>query len=47
MTGYLGDVAALARKDLLVELRTRDTVPASWLRAATHAGLFETRSLAA
>jgi heme exporter protein B len=31
MTGYLADVAALARKDLLVELRTRDTVPAMLL----------------
>ncbi|MBW3593572.1 MAG: heme exporter protein CcmB [Actinobacteria bacterium] len=28
MTGYVGDVAALARKDLLLELRSRDTVPA-------------------
>jgi heme exporter protein B len=28
MTGYLGDVAALARKDLLLELRSRDTLPA-------------------
>ena len=28
MTGYFADVAALARKDLLVELRSRDTVPA-------------------
>jgi heme exporter protein B len=28
MTGYLADVTALARKDLLVELRSRDTVPA-------------------
>jgi heme exporter protein B len=28
MSGYLLDVAALARKDLLVELRSRDTVPA-------------------
>ncbi len=28
MTGYLADVAALARKDLLLELRSRDTVPA-------------------
>ncbi len=28
MSGYLGDVAALARKDLLLELRSRDTVPA-------------------
>ena len=27
VTGYLGDVAALARKDLLLELRSRDTVP--------------------
>ena len=31
MTGYLADVAALARKDLLVELRSRDTVPAMLL----------------
>ena len=31
MTGYLGDVAALARKDLLLELRTRDTVPSMLL----------------
>jgi len=31
MTGYFSDVAALARKDLLVELRTRDTVPAMLL----------------
>jgi heme exporter protein B len=31
MTGYLGDVAALARKDLLLELRARDTVPAMLL----------------
>jgi heme exporter protein B len=28
MSGYLLDVAALVRKDLLVELRSRDTVPA-------------------
>jgi heme exporter protein B len=28
MTAYFGDVAALARKDLLLELRSRDTVPA-------------------
>ena len=28
MTGYLGDVAALARKDLALELRARDTLPA-------------------
>ena len=31
MTGYLRDVAALARKDLLLELRTRETVPAMLL----------------
>ena len=28
MTGYLGDVAALTRKDLALELRARDTLPA-------------------
>jgi heme exporter protein B len=28
MSGYAGDVAALARKDLLLELRSRDTLPA-------------------
>jgi heme exporter protein B len=31
MSAYLSDVAALARKDLLVELRTRDTVPSMLL----------------
>ena len=31
MTAYLSDVAALTRKDLLVELRARDTVPAMLL----------------
>jgi heme exporter protein B len=31
MSAYLSDVAALARKDLLVELRSRDTVPAMLL----------------
>ena len=31
MTGYLADVAVLARKDLLLELRSRDTVPAMLL----------------
>jgi heme exporter protein B len=31
MSGYVGDVAALARKDLLLELRSRDTVPAMLL----------------
>jgi heme exporter protein B len=28
VTAYLGDVGALARKDLLLELRSRDTLPA-------------------
>ena len=31
MSGYLADVATLARKDLLLELRSRDTVPAMLL----------------
>jgi heme exporter protein B len=31
MTAYLGDVVVLARKDLLLELRARDTVPAMLL----------------
>jgi heme exporter protein B len=31
LTGYLQDVAALTRKDLLVELRSRETVPAMLL----------------
>jgi heme exporter protein B len=31
MSAYFSDVAALARKDLLVELRSRDTVPAMLL----------------
>jgi len=31
VTGYLRDVAALARKDLLLELRGRDTLPAMLL----------------
>jgi len=31
MTGYLSDVAALARKDLRLELRARDTLPAMLL----------------
>jgi heme exporter protein B len=31
VTAYLADVAALTRKDLLVELRSRDTVPAMLL----------------
>jgi heme exporter protein B len=31
MNGYVADVAALARKDLLIELRARDTVPAMLL----------------
>ena len=32
---YLGDVAALARKDLLLELRSRDTLPAMLLFVAS------------
>ncbi len=35
MTAYFGDVAALARKDLLLELRSRDTVPAMLLFVVT------------
>ncbi len=35
MNGYFGDVAALARKDLLLELRSRDTVPAMLLFVVT------------
>ena len=31
MSGYFADVAALARKDLLLELRARDTLPAMLL----------------
>ena len=31
MRGYAGDVVALARKDLLLELRSRDTIPAMLL----------------
>lgn len=31
MSGYLSDVAALTRKDIVVELRSRDTVPAMLL----------------
>jgi heme exporter protein B len=31
MRGYVGDVVALARKDLLLELRSRDTLPAMLL----------------
>jgi heme exporter protein B len=31
MSGYFSDVAALTRKDLVVELRSRDTVPAMLL----------------
>ena len=31
MRGYLGDVVALARKDLVLELRSRDTLPAMLL----------------
>ena len=31
MRGYLGDAAALARKDLMLEIRARDTLPAMLL----------------
>jgi heme exporter protein B len=31
MRGYAGDVVALARKDLMLELRSRDTIPAMLL----------------
>jgi heme exporter protein B len=31
VSGYVGDVVALARKDLLLELRSRDTLPAMLL----------------
>ena len=31
MSGYVGDVVALARKDVLLELRSRDTLPAMLL----------------
>ena len=31
MSGYVGDVIALARKDVLLELRSRDTLPAMLL----------------
>jgi heme exporter protein B len=35
MTGYAADVAALARKDVLLELRSRDTLPAMLLFVVT------------
>ncbi|HEX6700741.1 MAG TPA: heme exporter protein CcmB [Gaiellaceae bacterium] len=35
MSGYAGDVLALARKDLLLELRARDTLPAMLLFVVT------------
>jgi heme exporter protein B len=35
VSGYLGDVVALARKDLLLELRARDTLPAMLLFVVT------------
>jgi heme exporter protein B len=35
VSAYFGDVAALARKDLLLELRSRDTVPAMLLFVVT------------
>jgi heme exporter protein B len=35
MSSYVGDVAALTRKDLLMELRSRDTLPAMLLFVVT------------
>jgi heme exporter protein B len=35
MSSYVGDVAALTRKDLLLELRSRDTLPAMLLFVVT------------
>ncbi len=35
LSGYFGDVVALARKDLLLELRARDTLPAMLLFVVT------------
>ena len=40
MTGYFSDVAALARKDLLLELRGRDTLPAMLLFVASALVIF-------
>ena len=40
MSGYLSDVAALARKDLLLELRGRDTLPAMLLFVASALVIF-------
>ena len=39
---YVGDVAALARKDLLLELRARDTLPAMLLFVAAVFVVFPT-----
>jgi heme exporter protein B len=40
VTGYLSDVSALARKDLLLELRARDTLPAMLLFVAASLVIF-------
>ena len=40
MSGYFADVAALARKDLLLELRARDTLPAMLLFVAAALVIF-------
>ena len=40
MTAYLSDVATLARKDLLLELRARDTLPAMLLFVAAALVIF-------
>ena len=40
MSAYAGDVAALARKDLLLELRSRDTLPAMLLFVVSALSIF-------
>jgi heme exporter protein B len=40
VSGYFGDVAALARKDLLLEIRSRDTLPAMLLFVAAALVIF-------
>jgi heme exporter protein B len=40
MRGYVGDVLALARKDLLLELRSRDTLPAMLLFVVSTLAVF-------
>ena len=45
MTAYLADVAALARKDLRLELRARDTLPAMVLFVVATLVVFHTAVL--